>query len=55
MKKIYETPLAVNIKIECGTIIATSPSGQIGIDSNSIGDEQLSAEQRGGWGNIWKQ
>ena len=54
IKKIYESPIIELLDIKCGSILTGSPSGNIGIDKNGPGsDEQLSAERRGNWGNIW--
>ena len=55
MKRIYLTPDAVYMNIECETIIATSPAATIGIDKNKSGDEQLSNKQQGTWGNVWNK
>ena len=58
MKKFYESPLAVEVKIEAEHMLATS--FQINDDRvNTGGDDdaggQLSAGHRGEWGNLWKK
>ncbi|MBR3612671.1 MAG: hypothetical protein IKL54_05180 [Bacteroidaceae bacterium] len=56
MKRIYLTPDAVYMNIECETIIATSPAARISIDKGGQGgDEQLSNKQQGAWGNVWNK
>ena len=60
MKKFYESPLAVEVKIEAEHMLATS--FQINGDDVRVdtGDDdsaggQLSAGHRGEWGNLWKK
>ena len=59
-KKFYESPLAVEVKIEAEHMLATS--FQINGDDVRVdtGDDdsaggQLSAGHRGEWGNLWKK
>ena len=59
MKKFYESPLAVEVKIEAEHMLATS--FQINGDNDRVdtGDDdsaggQLSAGHRGQWGNLWQ-
>ena len=62
MKKNYVTPEAMDVEMGLSQIIATSPfdeaeQGSAGVDGDeSAGDgtPDLSAGDRGGWGNLWK-
>ena len=53
MKKIYESPLATEVKVEAEQMLATS----FGISNDRVDTEnggQLSTGNRGEWGNLWK-
>ena len=56
MKKFYESPLAVEVKIEAEQMLATS--FKINDDGDRVNTSedgvQLSAGRRGEWGNLWK-
>ena len=55
MKKIYESPLAVEVKLESEQMLATS--FEIKDPSKEVDTEgewgQLSNRNRGEWGNLW--
>ena len=48
-KKTYITPTVEITEIETVAMLAAS----ISIDKNGEGDEQLSNDRRGTWGNLW--
>lgn len=55
MKKIYESPLAVEVKLESEQMLAMSfeikdPSKEV--NTEDLGG-QLSNRNRGEWGNLW--
>lgn len=53
MKKIYESPLATEVKVEAEQMLATS----FGISNDRVDTSnggQLSTGNRGEWGNLWK-
>ena len=53
MKKIYESPIATEVKLLAEQMLATS--FQINDDRVDTSDGgQLSADRRGEWGNLWK-
>ena len=54
MKKIYESPLATEVKVEAEQMLATSfqINGEK-VDTSSPGG-QLTSGHRGEWGNLWK-
>jgi hypothetical protein len=57
MKKFYESPLAVEVKIEAEQMLATSfPLNDDTNDRVNTEDDgvQLSAGHRGQWGNLWQ-
>lgn len=55
MKKVYITPSLEVIGIDTVEIMAGSPP-QIEIDKDGeVGDEQLSNDRRGSWGNLWNE
>ena len=59
-KKFYESPLAVEVKIEAEHMLATSFQINGDDDRVNTGDDdsaggQLSAGHRGEWGNLWKK
>ena len=57
MKKFYESPLAVEVKIEADQMLATSfPINNDRVDTGDDDDAggQLSAGHRGQWGNLWQ-
>ena len=59
-KKFYESPLAVEVKIEAEHMLATSfqiNGDDVRVDTDGDDDTggQLSAGHRGEWGNLWKK
>ena len=54
MKKIYVSPLMVEVNVTAESMLAAS----IKIDNNNTVDTskggQLSGEHRGEWGDVWK-
>ena len=59
MKKTYQTPRAVEVKIEAEQMLATSfkldssEGNRVDTEANG-GSGQLSAGHRGQWGNLWQ-
>ena len=53
MKKIYTSPLAVEVNIEAEAMIAASLKldNENKVDTSDGG--QLSGDRRGEWGNLW--
>ena len=53
MKKVYVSPLAVEVNVEATNMLAAS----LKLDSNNTVDTsnggQLSGGHRGQWGNLW--
>ena len=49
-KKVYIKPSIEVITIEPSHILSAS---SIEVNSGESGEEQLSNERRGGWGNLW--
>ena len=55
MKKIYESPLATEVKVEAEQMLATSfKITDETVDTSSQGG-QLTSGHRGEWGNLWKK
>ena len=57
MKKIYESPRAVEVKVEAEQMLAASfkldDSKDNQVDTSTPGG-QLTTGHRGQWGNLWK-
>ena len=60
MKKKYVTPEIVNVEMELSMMIAASPfqeaeQGAVGTGGGTVDDgtDDLSAGNRGAWGNLW--
>ena len=59
-KKFYESPRAVEVKIEAEQMLATSfkldndENNRVDTEGGDGGSGQLSAGHRGEWGNLWK-
>ena len=57
MKKIYESPLAVEVKLESEQMLAMSIEIKDPATNESVDTEgewgQLSNRNRGEWGNLW--
>lgn len=53
MKKIYESPLTTEVKVEAEQMLATSSIGT-GEGPKDPG-AALSSGHRGEWGNLWKK
>ncbi len=57
MKKIYESPLAVEVKLESEQMLAMSFEIKDPTTNGSVNTEdpggQLSNRNRGEWGNLW--
>lgn len=52
MKKIYKSPLAVEVEMETVHLIATS----LGMNEDRVPTSgQLSSGRRGRWGNLWSE
>lgn len=52
MKKIYESPFAVEVKIEAEQMLAGSSIG-VGGDGPKDPGSALTTGSRGEWGNLW--
>ncbi len=54
MKKIYESPLAIEVKVEAEQMLAASfQITDEKVDTSEGG--QLTSGHRGEWGNLWKK
>ena len=55
MKKVYESPCAVEVKFEAEQMLAASfkLDNEKTVDTSSEGG-QLTTGHRGQWGNLWK-
>ena len=54
MKKIYESPLATEVKVEAEQMLATSFKITDEKVDTSVSGGQLTSGHRGEWGNLWK-